>query len=91
MARAYVLQYMQKWKDAGSLFARVAQLIPDDFGDGLRAKEELAWCQFQAEDAEFGMSCLKSVLGVLENLDEREEDKARCLWRLGKCHWELGG
>lgn len=90
MGRAYVLQFIGKWAEAGSLFARVTQLIPEDMKDGLRAKEESAWCSVQAQDVE-GVAGLKGVLGVLEGLDNRDYDTARCLWRLGKCYWDMGG
>ena len=91
MARAYVLQHVEKWAEAGILFAKVAKLVPDDIDVGLRAKEEHAWCIFQAGDIDAGIIGLKSVLDILGELEEREEDKARCLWRLGKVHWALNG
>jgi superkiller protein 3 len=91
MGRAYVLQYMEKWNEAGTLFTKVTQLVPEDSEDGLRAKEEHAWCQFQARDIQSAISGLKSVFDALDGLDDRDLDKARCLWRLGKCHWEMGG
>ena len=91
MGRAYVLQYMEKWNEAGTLFTKVTQLVPEDSEDGLRAKEEHFWCQFQARDIQSAISGLKSVFDALDGLDDRDLDKARCLWRLGKCHWEMGG
>lgn len=91
MARAYVLQYAEKWAEADTLFARVAQLVPDDPIVGWRAKEEHAWCTFQEGNVDTGMTDLKSVLDALEGQEEREEDKARCLWRLGRCHWAING
>jgi superkiller protein 3 len=91
MGRGYILEYMSKWDEAGSLFAQVTQLIPEDLENGLSAKEENAWCHFQTQDIESCVTGLKNVLDVLDNLDDRDLDKARCLWRIGKCHWEMGG
>jgi superkiller protein 3 len=91
MGRAHILQSMDKWDEAGTLFAKVTQLVPEDLENGLRAKEEHAWCQFHACDVQSGIAGLKSVLEVLKGLNDRDLDKARCLWRLGKCHWEMGG
>lgn len=91
MGRAYILQEAIKWMEAGEFFARVAKLIPEDLGEGLRAKEEHAWCQSQAGRMEDGVTGLQSVLEVLDRLEDRETDSARCLWRLGKCHWDMGG
>jgi superkiller protein 3 len=91
MGRGYTLQYINKWDEAGPLFAKVAQLIPEDLENGLHAKEEHAWCQFQARDIDNGMAGLKNVLNILDSLDNRDLDKARCLWRLGMCYWEMGG
>lgn len=91
MGRAYVLQSIPKWDEAGALFAKVTQLIPEDLEDGLRAKEEFAWCSVQAQNVEGGVAGLKCVLDVLEGLENRDHDRARCLWRLGKCYWDMGG
>jgi superkiller protein 3 len=91
MSRAYVLQFIDKWDEAGTLFAKVTRLIPEDLEDGLRAKEEHAWCQFQAGNIQTGVAGLKSVVDALDGLDDRDLDKARCLWRVGKCYWEMGG
>jgi superkiller protein 3 len=91
MGRAYILQAAQKWSDAGALFARVVNLIPEDLEHGLRAKEEHAWCQSQADGMDRSVPTLQSVLGALSELVDRDLDCARCLWRLGKCHWDMGG
>lgn len=90
MGRGYILEALKRWDDAAELFERIAQALPD-VGDGLRAKEEQAWCRFQVHDGETAISGLKLVLDVLDGLENRNEDKARCLWRIGKCHWEAGG
>jgi superkiller protein 3 len=91
MNSGYILQASTRWAEAGAMFARVGQLIPDDVNDGLRAKEECAWCQVQDHDLEGGVLDLKNVLESLNGLDHRDSDQARCLWRLGKCHLEMGG
>lgn len=91
MARAYILEALERWDDAAKLFEKVAQILPEEMSDGLRAKEEQAWCQFQVHEGDTAISGLKEVLDVLEGLEDRDEDKARCLWRIGKCHWEAGG
>ncbi|KAI0082004.1 TPR-like protein [Panus rudis PR-1116 ss-1] len=90
MGRAYVLQYAKKWSDAAELFSRVVQLIPDDMDDGLRAREELAWCKAQSGDPDGGAKALREVLDTLDTLEGREHDQARCWWRLGKCYWDIG-
>ena len=91
MARGYVLEAATKWAEASEFFARVVDLLPGDLDDGLRAREEQAWCQVQTGDDHRGVDSLQHVLQSLNDLDDRDTDQARCLWRLGKCHWELGG
>ena len=91
MGRAYILQAAKQWSDAGALFARVAELIPEDLDEGIRAKEECAWCLSQAHDPEGGATVLKAILDTLDQLEGREADQARCWWRLGKCYWNMGG
>jgi superkiller protein 3 len=91
LGRAYILQHSGKWSDAGNLFAKVIELLPEDLNDGLRAKEEHAWCQCQAHDTESGVIALRNVQDVLAELQDRETDRARCLWRLGKCYWDMDG
>ena len=91
MGRAYILEASERWDDAAKLFERIAKTLPEDVGDVLRAKEEQAWCQLQVHESDTAISGLKLVLEVLEGLEDRDEDKARCLWRIGKCYWEAGG
>ena len=91
MGRAYILQASLKWNDSSAVFARVAELIPEDLNDGIRAKEESAWCLSQAGDPERGSNTLRSVLETLDQLEEREPDQARCWWRLGQAYWKMGG
>lgn len=91
MARGYILQQSQRWEDAQLLFTKVVRLIPDDLDDGLRAREESAWCQAGAHDSDGGAQGLRAVLATLDTVEGREADKARCWWRLGKCQWSIGG
>lgn len=91
MGRAYILQHAKKCAEAGSVFSRVVELIPDDPNDGLRAKEELAWCHANNGELQKAVSLLKDVISQLDELEGRDEDKARCWWRLGKCLWDMGG
>ncbi|KAK7692824.1 hypothetical protein QCA50_004459 [Cerrena zonata] len=90
MGRAYILQFAQKWTQAADLFSEVARLLPEDVDNGLRAKEEFAWCNVEAGDADSGSTGLKEVLELLDPLENREADQARCWWRLGKCYWNMG-
>jgi hypothetical protein len=91
MARGHILQHSDRWAYAQTLFARVAELVPDDPVDGLRAREEEAWCKMQMRELEEAKGKLEELTGLLDALDGRETDKARCWWRLGKCCWELDG
>lgn len=91
MGRAYILQEAKKWVEAEEVFARVSDLLPEDMDAGLRAKEERGWCLCNSEDAERGLAELREVLGTLQELEDRDIDSARCLWRLGKCQWDMGG
>jgi superkiller protein 3 len=91
MGRAYILQAAKRWKDASVLFAKVENLLQDDVEIGLRAREENAWCLCQIGNLETGVQGLQSVHETLQILDNRESDIARCLWRLGKCYWDIGG
>ncbi|KAJ7647495.1 superkiller protein 3 [Roridomyces roridus] len=87
MGRAYVLQYDQRWEEASELFARVHDLLPGDLQLGIRAREELAWCQSQSGSPAAGIQGLEDVLAELEDTDA---ESARCLWRIGKSYWDLG-
>lgn len=89
--RGYILQSAKKWSEASDAFARVAELLPEDLDDGLRAKEELTWSKAQIADPDSGAKGLKAVLEILDTLEGREYDQARCWWRLGQCHWTMEG
>jgi superkiller protein 3 len=91
MGRAYILQHDKRWNDAAELFARVSGVLPDDLQLGIRAKEELAWCQSQAGELEAGIQGLDDALAVLTELEDADVECARCLWRIGKSYWDIGG
>ncbi|KAG6829553.1 hypothetical protein H0H92_004222 [Tricholoma furcatifolium] len=91
MGRAFILQAASKWEEAATLFARVDELLPDDLSDGIRAREESVWCRCQVNDVNDYLPILESIVVILQGLDERGEDTARCLWRIGKCYWEMNG
>jgi superkiller protein 3 len=61
---------------SGTLFAKVAQLIPEDLEIGFRAKEEHAWCQFHACNIKNVVAGLKNILDILDSIDDRDLDKA---------------
>lgn len=89
MGLGYVQEYAKRWSDASETFARVIQLRPDDLEVGLRAKEELAWSKAQVADPDKGVKDLTNVAAMLDTLDDRDQDQARCWWRLGQCYWAL--
>lgn len=94
MGQAFVQQAVLKWKDAGATFDLVSSIIPDDVKFGLRAREEGAWCKVQINLCEEGLVDLQQVLDVLNRIDDddrRNSDRARCLWRIGKCFMLLTG
>ena len=91
MGRAYILQASKDWVAASELFLRVNELLPDDVDEGLRAREEHAWCILQQGSGGVAANELKAVSEVLDNLEGREVDQARCWWRMGKCAWQAEG
>ena len=91
MGRAYVLQASEDWGAAAELFLRVNELSPEDVDEGVRAREEHAWCMLQQGNGDVAAEELKRVSDVLDHLDGREVDQARCWWRMGKCAWQAKG
>lgn len=89
IGRGYVLQYIGKWEEAEGLFSKATLLVPPGTQKSFRAKEESAWCLSKIQLWE-GVEALKEVLNDLQG-DEHEMDRARCLWRIGQCCWEMGG
>jgi len=91
MGRAYILQHSRRWEEAGNLFAKVASLLHDDLQDGIRAVEEEAWCQCESGKVESGLLGLQTVFDTVKDLEGRDSDCARCLWRLGMGKWKGTG
>lgn len=91
MGRAYILQASGDWGAAAKLFLRVLELLPDDPNQGLRAQEELAWCTLHQGNADVAADQLKAASEILDSLEGREVDQARCWWRMGKCAWQTEG
>ncbi|KAF9456626.1 TPR-like protein [Collybia nuda] len=91
MGKAFIFQQANKWGEALGLFCKVESLIPDSSDEGLRAREETAWCLCQMGETEQGIASLQAVLKVLTDMKGRELDSARCLWRLGKVNCDKGG
>lgn len=89
MGRGYILEYAGKW-EAEELFSKVAQLLPDDPDYGLRAREEAAWCKANSGSLEEAADELREIKAVLDDLEERGTDQARCWYRLGRCYWNMG-
>ena len=91
LARGFILQHAKKWADAAEVFARVAKLDPEGLDHGLRAQEEHAWSEANFGELQAAADELRDVIAVQDQLEGREEDKARAWWRLGRCFWEMGG
>lgn len=90
IGKGYVFQYAEKWEDAEKLFSQAAKQLPEDTDKGLQAKEERAWCLSRMH-VDAGADALKEVFETLKDIEDRDLDKARCLWRIGRCYWDLGG
>ena len=91
MGRGYVLQRAGKWREAASCFSRASDVHPEGIRDNIRAQEEHAWCQVQLNHIDTAITELRTVIELLENEKDSDEDKSRCWWRLGKAYWEMGG
>ncbi|PFH51986.1 hypothetical protein AMATHDRAFT_2475 [Amanita thiersii Skay4041] len=89
MGKAFIEEAAEHWTEAARLFLNVASLLGEDPSDGLRSAEEAAWCQHKCGQHQQGLNSLQRILSLLENIQGREIDRARCLWRIGQCQWEL--
>ncbi|KAI6026361.1 superkiller protein 3 [Pisolithus microcarpus] len=89
LAYGYILQSAEKWEEAEGVFSKVATRLPPDTMKCVRAREECAWCLSRIRIAE-GVKALRDVLRDLEG-GEFQIDRARCLWRIGRACWDLGG
>ncbi|KAJ4468236.1 TPR-like protein [Lentinula aciculospora] len=90
LGKGYILESGNKWEEAAVHFAKVLELLGDGDDKGLRAKEEYAWCISRGGDIQGGIDSIENVLQILNDLEGRDHDRARCHWRLGKCLWDLG-
>ena len=91
LCRGFVLQHAKRWSDAAELFGKVIRINPDDYDKVSRAKEEHAWCKAQDGELQVAAGELRGVIDALDDVDGRDEDKARCWWKLGRCYWDMGG
>ncbi|KZT27982.1 TPR-like protein [Neolentinus lepideus HHB14362 ss-1] len=90
MGRGYVLQNAGKWAEATDFFKRAVTCATRDPDTHVRAMEECAWCGIQLGSLAEASTSLREVLDLLESMKNKEVDKARCWWRLGRCLWEMG-
>jgi superkiller protein 3 len=90
MCLGYIFQSSGQWTKAEHEFSQVIT-NSDDPILAIRAQEEKAWSQARAGDISSGMAGFKTVLEYLYGSESNGHDKARCLWRLGYCHWNLTG
>ena len=91
MGRGYVFQRAGKWLEAASCFSQVPDGHPEENHDSIRAQEEHAWCQVQLNRIDEAIAELRTVIELLENEKDSDEDTSRCWWRLGRAYWEMGG
>lgn len=62
MSRGYIYEYANQWEQARDVFFKVMELTDSEGGDdgdvvsedGLRAREEYAWCDVQLRELEKG-------------------------------------
>lgn len=90
MGRGYVFQRAGKWLEAASCFSRASDGRPEETRDSIRAQEEHAWCEVQLNRIDMAITELRTVIELLENEEDSDEDKSRCWWRLGRAYWEMG-
>lgn len=89
LACGYILQRADRWEEAERVFSKAIARLPADVPKRLRAREECAWCLCRIRIAE-GVQALREVLRDLEG-EKFKFDRARCLWRIGRACWDLGG
>ncbi|KAA1474268.1 superkiller protein 3 [Dentipellis sp. KUC8613] len=90
MGRGYILEHSCTWSEASNYFIRVIELLSEDTDDAIRAKEEHGWCRVQLGDLTGGAEQLRSTIDMLEDVEGKEEDRARCWWKLGRAFWDMG-
>ncbi|KIK67005.1 hypothetical protein GYMLUDRAFT_37036 [Collybiopsis luxurians FD-317 M1] len=89
MGKGYILEASETWEEAAENFTKVYELLGQEHDEGLRAKEEHAWCISRSGEIQTGIESLQKVQEILDSLENRHYDRARCYWRLGKCFWDL--
>ncbi len=87
IARAFIFEAESKWNAAMQAFDQAANLFGEDTLNGMRALEGSAWCRSQMGQHEEALRSLEHVFGLLNDIDDESinRDRARCLWRIGKC------
>ena len=91
MARGSILQVAKKWDDAVGIYTKVIGLTVDKESTKSVAEEEHAWCLIHIGDMDTAAGELQHVLDIAEESDESDLRKAKILWKLGQCHWKMGG
>jgi len=89
LAQGYIHQARKEWQHSKESFEKVVDVEPESH-HALRAREESAWCETKMGQFDTAIDHFSAVLNVLETLEGREADSARCLWRLGQTHWNRG-
>ncbi|KAH7108181.1 TPR-like protein [Auriculariales sp. MPI-PUGE-AT-0066] len=87
LARGYVLQSAQMWEKALNIFNHAARQSGDTEDNHLEAAEESGWCLANLKRFDEAEASLCAVLETVRDLDNREEQKARLSWRIGRCLW----
>lgn len=90
MARGYIHEHVQRWKEAKQDFDQVLALCDSGTPKWLEAAEESAWSQIQAGEQKEGIHLLETVADLLEPLPDQETALARVWWRLGRAMWVDG-
>src|SRR6266581_7676981 len=80
MGRGYVLQRAGKWLEAASCFSRISDSHMEETRDSIRAQEEHAWGEVHLERFDGAIAELRTVIELLENEEDSDEDKSRTWW-----------
>jgi len=88
LASGYVSQAAGQWSNAQQRFDRAAELTNGDDDLHLEASEEAGWCLVHLKKFAEAEQRLRGVLDVVKDMEERDEQKARLSWRVGRCLWD---
>lgn len=93
IARAFILEAESQWNAARQAFDQAANLFEENTSNGRRALEESVWCRSQLGQHEEALRSLEHIFGLLNDIDDERlnRDRARCLWRIGKCTLATNG